>query len=207
MSTFLKSCGVKLLNCTEGGAALPTVDQLTFGAALGRFAQQKVSIQGQIESAYQAWVPPGPEVFDSGIKSARRHMELVERQCRRGTRSALQGQSFAPGTRSQGRIMDALRRVGRAESKLRTQLLALPWLGAMMQAEIHQSVVQQRVVKNVDPTPDQALEEALLLFRGTLAGVSRGRKLMSELDRVLLEGGSVPLSESSAIHGVAPVAP
>ncbi len=179
---FLSSLGIRLVNCTEGGARLRPLEHEAFEVTLEGCAGDPVNAAEIIRRTHDEWSPPDADVFEGPLLRVRRALTLIESEARKGAERAKRSTGELKRTASPARHIEILRRVGRSERKVRTLLSSVPWVDALVQPEIHQSMAQLQRAAMAVPTAQQAVEESAFLFSATLEGVERARQLLERLD-------------------------
>ncbi len=184
--------GVRLVNCTEGGARIPGIEHARFAEALAACPSERVASRERIQQVFDAAPPVDPGIFREPLARTRRTLERLEKQARRGVRETQEAaRRLGPGV-APDRAVAELRRASRAERRVRRALGGTPWLEALVQAEIHQAVALQRQASRAQPTPEEAVAECLLLLRATLDGVGKARALFDRFEALALAGSAPP---------------
>ena len=170
--------GVRLVNCTEGGARIPGIDHLPFAELLESLPARSLDAAARIDRAWAEAQPSGAAALELPIAAARRGLDTVEREARTGAKAARAAIPML--ARSPGAQREALRRVARAERRVREALAALPWLDQLSERA---RLANQVAVRRADARSDAraAVEESQRLFDATLAAAERGRVLVDHL--------------------------
>ncbi|MCG8592683.1 MAG: DUF115 domain-containing protein, partial [Proteobacteria bacterium] len=84
----LAAVGIRVLNCTEGGARIPGLEHRAFGEALAEFATRAVGARERILEACDTAPPFDPEAIGRALAQARRHLDRVEKRADEGLAEA-----------------------------------------------------------------------------------------------------------------------
>ncbi len=88
---------------------------------------------------------------------------------------------------NESRKVELLRKVGKADRRIRKCLKAVPWFDALVQPEIIEVTKRSKLASETIPTPERAVEESRLLFQAVVDGVKRARELLDLFERRLSE--------------------
>ena len=140
---WLAAQGVRLVNCTEGGARIPGLEQQRFAALLEELAPPALDSAVRIDRAYAAAPRAGAEVLARPLAAARRALAALERETGAGRRAAERAGGL-PHVRSTGQRRELLRGVARAECRVRDALEAVPWLDVLAEAARDENLLASR---------------------------------------------------------------
>lgn len=186
----LARSGITLLNCTEGGARLPGVPQVEFAEALGRCRGPRPEATLGIQRAFDGATPWDAGQLVRPLARARRELAGLTRETRRGIRALERGVArLGRCGREQEKLGPLLRARG-VERAMRRRLARTPWIEGVVQAELHQALPLLHRASRAEPSPEQALEECLLLLRATAQGIERAARLFDRFEELALPGGA-----------------
>jgi len=184
IAAHLRTRGVALVNCTEGGARIPGLEHRRFESWLGEHAREAVHGRARIDRAFAAHAPADPAALASPIAAARDALDRLERASRRGLRSAARARGARGGQRAAARRIDVLRALAKATDAVAEELALLPWLDDLTQAALHELAVATRRVEE-RAGAEAAFDESTALLRAAAAAVEGGRALLQRLERRL----------------------
>ena len=182
IGAYLVEKGVRLVNCTEGGARIPGLEHGLFAEILERLPARAIDARARIDRAWADAPRPGASALEQPIADARRALDALERQARAGAKAA---QAAIPMlARAPGAQREALRRVVRAERRVQEALDELPWLDQLTERA---RLVNEATVRRADARCDAraGVEEEQRLFDATEKAVRRGRALLDRLEERL----------------------
>lgn len=171
----LSKRGIRLVNCTEGGARIPMVEHRPFHEALCALPDEALEARRVLLSAYDASPRRTLADYRGAIRSARRRLDALEKEverARRYERSMRERLAFARGEQQQ---VEILRGIARCEKRIREQLEQATWLDALVQPEIYAAVAAQRRTERLDRTLEDLAEESRFLIEAAGNGVERAR--------------------------------
>ena len=172
----LSHAGIRLVNCTEGGARIPMLAQRAFAEVLTELSTGPIDARAVLLSIHDAAPRRTLEDYEAAIQSARRRLDELEREVERGRdfeRSARERIAWARGEQQQ---VEILRGIARCEKKIRAQLERAPWLDALVQPEIYAAVASQRRTERHEPTIEDLMAESRFLIEAAGNGVLRARQ-------------------------------
>ena len=178
----LELSGVRLVNCTEGGARITGVEHATFRDTLDAFATESFDASATIEAIHDAADTYARSSFDEPLARSRKALDRIEREARKAQRFADRAEARALTSKSDQQTVDVLRRLARYEKKLRKQLTRIPWLDALVQPEIYSSMTAARRTERLDPSIEELVEESRFLFEAARRGVERARVWFDEFE-------------------------
>jgi len=188
IASAVKRGGGRLLNCTEGGALIPSVEHVPFAEMLARHAApDPVDVLGTIDGAYQAYERPARAGFERGLRSLERSLAALERDAEAGVAAADEALRSLPGDASPQRQIDLLRGIGRCERRVQRGLGAVPWLDPLVQYALHEAMADSRRGGHQAPCAERAARESRTLFETTVAGIARARELLARIEEKLDE--------------------
>ena len=166
----LASEGVRVFNCTEGGARIPGLDHQTFASLLREFAGPTLPVEEKLTAAVVASASPD----SAGLAVAAREMVHAARgllaEANRG-REKLARFDRAQGTAAAGSL---LRAAQKAERKVHKRLARLPVVEFLAQNEIHDLQLESR-------KSDHGLRGAIARSNALLDAAIRGAEGVIEL--------------------------
>lgn len=178
----LRAHGIRLVNCTEGGARIPELPHLRFRDALAEWAVQPVRASEAIGQVIDAYRPPSPRVFARPLKRARRVLDEIEARARRNLERVRRAERRIRSARTPGVRLEALREVAGVEERMRAALGRLEWVDAVIQPEIHEALRAGAGRGSAPPLPEEAVEECERLLRAALVGAERARELLARFE-------------------------
>ncbi|HVP29108.1 MAG TPA: 6-hydroxymethylpterin diphosphokinase MptE-like protein [Myxococcota bacterium] len=181
IGAHLAQRGVRLVNCTEGGARLPGIEHARFEDALATCPAEAARAAERLRAAGAGFSPVAPGTFDAPIARARRDLARLSAAAGSALRDADAAAAALRRARSPQQQVEALRRVARADRQLRRELAALPWLDAVVQPEIHEALAAFRRADGAEPSPERALADSRRLFEAAQHGVERASALFDRL--------------------------
>ncbi|HEB90569.1 MAG TPA: DUF115 domain-containing protein [Deltaproteobacteria bacterium] len=185
---FLAQSGIRLVNCTEGGARIPGIEHLAFREVLDALPSDSLEAFATIDRAFREAPRHDLSDFADAIRKARRSLERIEQESRKALRFAKRNGSRLLRGKDDQQTIDVLRRLARHEKKLRTQLDRMPWLDALVQPEIYSAMAASRRTERQDPGLEELLEESLFLFEAVCHGVVRARSWFDHFEASFDEG-------------------
>ena len=178
----LRTRGIRLVNCTEGGARIPELPHRSFREALSEWAVQPVRASEAIRQVLADYRPPSPQVFAKPLKRARQVLDEIEAKARRGLERVRGAERRIRSARTPQVRLEALRQVARVEERMRAALGQLEWVDAVIQPEIHEALRAGAGRGCGPPLPEEAVAECERLLRAALVGAERARELLARLE-------------------------
>jgi len=178
MGSELATEGVRLVNCTEGGARIPELEH----ARLRDFLAERPLSQlaaGEVVRRVARETP----VAEPGLPArlaGRAHAALdrLDRLARRGLDRTRTARRTSAG--SQRKQVEVLKSVARAQKAMRKATGSLPWLDVFVQAELCSHGLELHR-QEAGGGPAEALDEAQVLFETTRKAVARARQVAERL--------------------------
>lgn len=192
--------GVRIVNCTEGGARIPGLPHERLATVLGGLAAP-APIAGRIEAAYATAVRPTAVAFAARVAAGRRALGGIERESGIGARACAAAIEALPRSAARRRA-ESLRAIARAERRVRRALAGLPWLDDLTELERHRNELAARRGDSAASATEAAVAEAARLFFATQAAVARARALLDRLERRLMPVPEPPVA--AIVAGDAP---
>lgn len=178
IGNLFRAHGLRLLNCTEGGARTPGLEHRPFSEALRELAAAPFDTTEAVLAVHDGWRSPGPEALCAPIARVDRALDALRDEARRGVAAVERAEGRLRRRPSPSEQIELLRRVARSERRLRGRLDAVPWVDGLVQPELLEGAARVRRAGSSAPTPERALEEARFLFEAALAGVERSRETL-----------------------------
>lgn len=177
----LRAHGIRLVNCTEGGALLPGIEHAAFARTLAACTAGPVDTEARLAAALDDFEPAAAERFAQPLARVQRTLSRLESLAQEGLAGMRSAAEALRHARSDAMRADALRRVAKLQRRLRRGLERAPWLDAFLQRELHLLGAAQRRANAADPGADQVLGEGRQLCEATLGGVARARTVFGRL--------------------------
>lgn len=175
--------GVRLLNCTEGGARIPGLEHRPFAEVLAEGPVGPVAAAERLRAAREVSEPADPDALAEPLAALRRELAALRRDARRGLE-----RSKAPGTlrrrRAMGRWDGPLAGV---EERVRNGMARLPLLETLIQGELQELIASARGAEAAADPASAAVARLRKLLRATVKGVDETRALLERLEARLAE--------------------
>ncbi|MDJ0865271.1 MAG: DUF115 domain-containing protein [Myxococcota bacterium] len=184
IGAWLAQHGLRLVNCTEGGARLPGLDHQPFEATLRTLPARRVAKTRTIRAAFEQGPPRGASRVAARVAGARRSLLRLERAAREGLRRAELASDELHRARGAVRRRDLLRGVARAERRVHRELAGVPWLDVVAQAELYEGEVAALRERD-ESDPLRAVGMARRLFRTAIDAQDRARLIVDRLEERL----------------------
>ncbi len=214
IGSFLHMSGTRLVNCTEGGASIPGLEELCFADLLAECARDSHDALRRIAALYGSAETFAPKDLEEPILRARKALDRIEAETKKALRFADRAESKMAGLQTDQETVDVLRRLARYEKKVRKHLARMGWLDALVQPEIYHAMAATRRTERQDPSVEELLEESRFLLEATGHGVDRARQWFDEFEAsfentaaVASRRESSPVRVDSARSRFAPVSP
>jgi len=188
----LAASGVRLVNCTEGGARIRGLEHRPFAEVLAAIPDRPVGASEVIRRAHEEGRGTPTPSFEAPLRRARRGLDRAERDVRLGLSRIGRALRALSGSTSRGRKVQALRQLAHCERRVRSDLEEIPFLDVFVQPAIHRSLALVRRSGTETPEPEQALEESRVLFEGVVAGIDQARELLDDFERRLAARAEPP---------------
>ncbi|MEB2344424.1 MAG: DUF115 domain-containing protein [Deltaproteobacteria bacterium] len=202
IGAFWAARGVRIVNCTEGGARIPGLAHRALAEVLGELPAQTVDV-GAIDRAHAIASRPPVAAFAERVAAGRRALGAIERAARMGARAAAEAPRALRQASGLRRRAELLRTIGRAERDVRRALDALPWLDDLTELDRHRNELATRRA-DATPAAEGAAAEAARLFAATLTAAQRARALLDRLEQQLAsvpEAGPTPREDGGPAPG------
>lgn len=191
----LADSGIRLVNCTEGGAAIDGVEQRGFAAMLDEAVSPAVGGLAAALAIHDGWQPPSTAPLRAAITDQRGALRRVQRNASRATRGLAARRDAIAGTQRPEDWRPLLECIARLQARLSRNLQDTPWLESMVQAELQAALPLLHKTDRANPSPAAAVEEALALFEAADRGATRA---LATLERFAETVGRRAPRESSA---------
>jgi hypothetical protein len=179
----LAASGVRLLNCTEGGARIRGLEHRSLAEALAELPDRPVAAREVVRRAHEEGLRAPTPSFAAPLRRARRGLDRAERDGRLGLARIARALRALRSPTSRGRKLQALRQLAHCERRVRRDLEDISFLDVFVQGAIHRSLALVRRSGTETPEPEQALQESRVLFEGVVAGIDQARELLDGFER------------------------
>lgn len=187
--------GVRIVNCTEGGARIPGLPHQRLADALRGLVAPGADPE-RIDALHASAPRPTAATFLARVAAGRRALGTIERETGSGLR-ACEAARKAPLQVSARRRAETLRAIARAERRVRRALAVLPWLDDLTELDRHRNELAARRAADAASASEAAVAEATRLFTTTQVAVDRARGLLDRLELRL----TPPADEPAAAGG------
>ncbi len=188
----LQRGGVRLINCTEGGARIPGLEHRAFAPLLEEVAREPLDAEARIVERHAAAPTHGIADFRAALADSRRQLDSIERDVRKARRFARRVEPRIANPRSEQQKLEVLRGLARFEKKLRRRLEHVPWLDALVQPEIYNAIAAVRRTERLDPSLEDLYEESCFLFDAAGHGIERARDWLDRFEASFGEPAEAP---------------
>ncbi len=171
--------GVRIVNCTEGGARIPGLEHARFAETL-RAARGPVPSRDAVRERFAAYRPVSPDVVATALREVHGALGRLE-AARRGLARRLpklRGE-LRRRTRPEQQVA-ALQRLRSSERRLAGALDAIPWLDMVGQRAVHRSRLELHRSSALSPA-EAALAEAEALLDTTTEAETHSRALWTRI--------------------------
>ncbi len=169
--------GVRLVNCTEGGARIPGIEHRAFGPLIEEVAHAELSTEERLAEAARARTASDPGV----LLAAARALEAEARALRADAKRGAEKLGRFARARA-GAAAPLLRSAQQAEHKVRERLGHLPMVGFLVQGELHDLQLASR---SADGDFEGAVRRSRALLATAQLGADGLLKLLSRLRTAL----------------------
>ncbi|MBY0401288.1 DUF115 domain-containing protein [Myxococcota bacterium] len=167
--------GIRLVNCTEGGARIPMIEHSPFAAMLERLPHGAIDARRTLLECFDARPRRSLLDYRDAIVAARARLDELDRAVGKARElEARSGERLASARNDQQR-MEILRGIARSEKKIRGQLERAVWLDALIQPEIFAAVASQRRSEHREVSIEDLVAESRFLVQAAANGVERAR--------------------------------
>ncbi len=171
--------GVRLVNCTEGGAYLDGLEHAVFGDTL-RGAARGVPARHEIRKRFRRFQAWETRHVETGLAEARLSLRRLGETRRRSLRAFKRLRVGLARDGSPRAQADALCRLVGLERRLGRALGRVPWLEMVSQASTYRSALELRRSHGL-PAVEAAIAEADALLDTTRECAERGHELLERL--------------------------
>ena len=179
--------GIRLINCTEGGARLHGLDHQPFREVLDEVAGEVIDARSRIRAVYDSNRAHRLADYRPALGSARRTLDRIEKDAIRADRDAERIERRLAGLRQEQQRVEALRKLATHERKLRRRLERIPWLDSFAQQAIHQSECLSRRADRQEPDLRDLVGESRFLFQASREAVIRAREWLDVFEASFTE--------------------
>ncbi len=184
LGRHLADLGIRLVNCTEGGARIPGIEHRAFEQELVAAPTRDLRARARIGSVHDEAPQRDRRDPERAIARARRKLSAIEGELRRARRLHERARRSGPGVGALG----ALKGLAKSQRRLDALTGELPWLEGLIATELQHGAIATRQERSDDADLDAALEEAGRLIDTTGAAARAARALMTRLARRLEQG-------------------
>ena len=174
--------GIELINCTEGGARIPGLPHQTFRETLEATAPEPFDARETLLAAHDAVAPKTLADYADAIARSRKILEQIEETTKKARRFASKARARLLAARNEQQQSEILRGLARHEKRIKRHLDRVPWLDALVQPEIYNSIAAARRTERLDPSLADLADESEYLFRAAANGVERARTWLAEFE-------------------------
>ncbi len=182
IGALLGAAGIDLINCTEGGARIPGLLHQTFRETLEAVAGESFDAREILLAAHDAVPPKTLEDYSEALQRSRKILDQIEQAVRKARRFASKARSRLLAARNEQQQTEILRGLARHEKRIKRQLDRVPWLDALVQPEIYNSIAAARRTERLDPSLTDLADESEYLFAAAANGVGRARMWLDEFE-------------------------
>jgi len=175
--------GTHVVNCTEGGARIPGLEQRAFRAILEEVPRTRPDVAARLRQLVEDHIPASGVAFEAPLLQGRRALDTVDALLATGQKAATRARRELPGARSPEHKVELLRKVARAQRRVKESLAGVTFLDALVQPELQQLATSISKASAADPTPEQAVAEASTLFAAVARATARARSLLDTIER------------------------
>lgn len=181
IGAFLADRGIRLVNCTEGGARIPGLEQMPFDEALERCPHRPVGAKRIIHARFDAAEPVSPDTLRRPLARAAATVFRLARRARTGLGDVARAERLIRTGAANDATLNALRTLGRLEGRLVRELAAAPWLDALSESELQRDAAALRRADG-ELTPDRCVNECRMLLRSLQQSTARAQELLALLE-------------------------
>ncbi len=183
MAGYLADRGCELINCTEGGARIPGVAHRPFAEACAEYAREETGFAAELDAAWSLIEEVPAEALRAALDDARTALARIESLATKGIEAVERASRRSGGDAR--RTVKALSRIVSRQRAIAAELEGLPFLEAFAQQELHRLGALSRRADALDATPEQARDEATLLFRASRDAIGPAREVVEALAAAL----------------------
>lgn len=175
--------GIRVVNCTEGGARIPALEHKAFAEALAETPRRPAQVAKVLRRLVDDYIAPSGVVFELPLLAARRALDAMDAYAMKGRKAADRAKRELPAARSPDHKVELLRKVARVQRRVQEGLADTPFLDALVQPELQRLSASFSKAKSLNPTAGEALEEGALLFGAVSSAIARARILLDAIER------------------------
>lgn len=195
----LRNAGIRLVNCTEGGARIPMIDHRPFREVLDALTTGPIDARTVLLAAYDEAPRRTLDDYRPAIATARQRLDALAREVEKAREFEESTREKLMRARNDQQKVEILRGIARCEKKIRHQLERATWLDALVQPEIFAVLANQRRTERQTHSIEDLAEESRFLIEAAGNGVERARAWFDRFEQSFETGTSaeteVPSSE------------
>jgi len=188
----LANSGIRLVNCTEGGARIPMVEHLPFRELLETLPSEPIDARAVLLEIHDAAPRRTLDDYRPAIARARHRLDSLEREVAKAEDFDARTRDRLEQARNDQQRVEVLRGLARCEKKIREELERAPWLDALVQPEIFAAVAAQRRTDRREASIDELAKEARFLIEAARNGAERARSWFEKFEQSFEEVGQAP---------------
>lgn len=194
---LLAGAGIDLVNCTEGGARIPGLAHRRFAEVLDEVATERFDAREILLAAHDGRAPKRVEDYADALRKSRRILDQIEEAARKALKFTDKTDERLRDAKNDQQRVEILRGLARHEKRIKRHLARVPWLDALVQPEIYNTIAAVRRTERLDPSIEDLADESAYLFRAARNGVSRARSWFDEFEASFerdawVESGEIP---------------
>ena len=195
----LRNAGIRLINCTEGGARIPQIDHRPFRDVLEELTTGAIDARATLLSFHDAAPRRTLDDYRPAIAIARQRLDALEREVEKAREFERRTRERLGRARSDQQKVEILRGIARCEKKIRHQLERATWLDSLVQPEIFAALANQRRTERQEHTIDDLVEESHFLIEAAGNGVERARAWFDRFEQSFEDGARVEADAASVL--------
>lgn len=184
MGEYLASQGIRLVNCTEGGARIPFLEHRSFAELLTECARAPVPARERIQVAFDAAPAWDAQPLRAAVTRSRRALCRLTAEVKAGLERAERAPAELRRARNPERQIQVLRSLGRSQRGIQRKLAGLFWIDDLSEAERHRSQTRLRQASSLPPR-EEAVETCRLLLECTQRALERADRLLDRMAELL----------------------
>lgn len=201
IGAILDAGGIELINCTEGGARIPGLTHRTFRETLDAVALESFEAREILLAAHDAVPPKTLADYSVALARSRKTLDQIEEAVKKARRFASKARDRLLAARNEQQQSEILRGLARHEKRIRRVLDRVPWLDALVQPEIYNSIAAARRTERLDPSLADLADESQYLFSAAANGVGRARMWFDEFEASFERDGWLLDDTQAAVDG------
>lgn len=175
IGVFLESQGIEVINCTEGGARIPSLRHIPFREALDEGDREPVEAASVIAQVAASARRLEIHDFKEAMDTAERRLVEVEKEAKKGLKVTEElSQRVDRGADGEA-CFSTLRALAKREKRLKNLLGRIQWFDVLVQPEIYASMALTAKNDRANPELEDIVHESRLLFKGAKRGIQRAR--------------------------------